>query len=73
MAVSIPSDLGRLGKNFIMIQRQDQRNTERHVGADIDPSDPGPLYFRAPTTLEMANSIGRYRSLLDKYENSVAT
>ena len=48
-------------------QCQDARDTERHVGADIDPADPSSIYFREPATLEMANSIRRHCALLDKY------
>lgn len=71
MAVSIPTDpflYLHPSANLIVIQRQDQCNTEPHVSTNIDSSDPGPLYIRGPTTLEMANSIGRDCSLLDKYE-----
>jgi len=46
--------------------RQDPCDTERRVSAGIDPRNPGPLYFRESTTLEVAHPIGRHRSLLDK-------
>ena len=54
-------------------QCQDARDTERHVSADINSRDPSFLCFREPATLEMANSIGRYCALLDKYEYAVVT
>ena len=38
--------VGVQGQTLFMIQRQDECHTERHVSADIDPGDPGPLYFK---------------------------
>lgn len=68
MAVCLPHDFCRSRTHLIMIQRQDQCNSERRVGPGIDSGDPSPLHLREPTTLEMENSIGRHCPLLDKYE-----
>ena len=72
MAVSLPLGFGFLseGKSH-PDQCQDTRDTERRVSADIDSGDLGSLCFREPAALEMANSIGRHCTLLDKYERAV--
>ena len=54
-------------------QRQNPRDTKRRVSADINSSDLGPLRFREPPTLEVADPIGRHCALLDKYEYPVVT
>jgi len=54
-------------------QCKDTRDTERRISTGINSGDLGPVCFREPTTLEMANSIGRHCTLLDKYDYAVAT
>jgi hypothetical protein len=66
MAVSLPYDYGRPEVVLNMIQRQDPRDSERHVSTDINTGDSCPLHLGEPATLEMENSTGRHCALLDK-------
>ena len=72
MAVSLPLDFGRLSRGrYHLDQCQDTCDTKRGVSADINSGDFGSLCFRGSATLEMANSIGRHCTLLDKYDHAV--
>ena len=74
MAVSLPLDFGfPSGGKSHSDQCQDARDTEPRVSTDINSRNPGSPRFREPATLEMANSAGRHRALLDKYEHVVIT
>ena len=74
MAVSVPlvSAFSSRGGSHPS-QCQDKCNTERRFSADINPCDLSSLCSREPATLEMANSIGRDCTLLDKYDHAVVT
>ena len=67
MAVSLPVVGVKRLLNACMIQHQDPRGSESNLCTDINPGNTGPLYIGESVALEMANSIGRYCALLDKY------